>query len=810
MFDTHDLRSIGVQFGASLGEGLTAMEFPFKCTLSLSPLIAFWNQAAASGHPAKAALAKQIQEELQQAAELLEPIEDLSLIEQHKGLVDLLMSAVFPPASWGQDYSAATIPFHFRSFYATPSFGRLLTVEDGTFKGWMNLDRDLFFYGKLLRAYLYILKKFYGIALEFEYPLICTRQDPEIGLDRHFKLNIDGRFLEVRSIGELPPLTDEAKKYLCANLTDLRVWMALMPPEHFEFHGFSVIHAVDVTDQEVLSSLKRDLIQKESIISDARFHRLQEQLRTLLRRPHLLLGLAAIEGDQVFLLNNGCKLKRHCIFSDSDHYNTSDFAGSIYARSVQEGKLLIIEDLSTYPARSAIEDAIIERGVRNMVVAPLYYQGELIGTLDLGSPTPGDLNAINTMKLGEVLPLFSMAIKRSMEELNNTVQAIVKEKYTAIHPSVEWRFRKAALNFIQQQNAGVLSEIEPIVFKNVYALYGASDIRGSSTLRNAVIQADLIEHLNLARAIFVLAYRQKPLPFLDEFAYRIDRKIAALEGGLSSGDEATLLDFLRREVEPLFDHLQEFGLGVGEKIEAYRTALDPHLGVLYRRRKDFEESVTLINETLSAYLDEEEGKAQAMFPHYFEKHKTDGVDYGIYIGASLVEDGKFDLLYLRNLRLWQLMVMCGLAQKADRLKESLRVPLETAHLILVQSTPLSIRFRPDEKQFDVDGTYNIRYEIIKKRIDKAMIKGTTERLTQPGRIAIIYSQAREAGEYREYIDYLRASGYLTDDVEDVELEDLQGIQGLKALRVTVAVPPSVPDQRVAPEAMEHDAVITRS
>jgi len=83
-------------------------------------------------------------------------------------------------------------------------------------------------------------------------------------------------------------------------------------------------------------------------------------------------------------------------------------------------------------------------------------------------------------------------------------------------------------------------------------------------------------------------------------------------------------------------------------------------------------------------------------------------------------------------------------------------------------------------------------------------------LTQPGRIAIIYAQAREAGEYREYIDYLRASGYLTEDVEEVELEDLQGIQGLKALRVTVAMPPAVPEQRFAPEAVEHDVAITRA
>jgi hypothetical protein len=809
MADHHDSRSIGVPFGASWGEGLTALEFPFQCWLSLAPLIAFWNQAVVSGHPGKAALAKQIQDEVRQAAELLEPIEDLSLLERHQGLVDLLMSAVFPPASWDRDYTAATIPFHFRSFYATPSFARWLTVEDGTFEG-LNLDREVFFSGKLLRAYLYILKRFYGIVLDFDYPLICTRQDPETGLDRHFQLHIDGRFLEVRSIGELPPLTAEAQQYLRAHLTDLQVWMELLPPEYFEFHGFSVIHAVDVTDQEVLSALKRDLIQKESIISAARFQRLQERLRTLLRRPHLQLGLAAIEGDQVFLLNNGCKLERHCIFADSDHYRTADFAGSIYARSVQEGRPLIIEDLTSDPACSPIEEAIIQRGVRNMVVAPLYYQDELIGTLDLGSPIPGDLNAIQAIKLGEVLPLFSMAIKRSMEELNTTVQAIIKEKYTAIHPSVEWRFRKAALNFMQQQRAGVLSEIEPIVFENVYALYGASDIRGSSTLRNAVIQADLLEQLQLARAIFVVAYRHQPLPFFDAFAYRIGQTIAALEGGLSAGDEATILDFLRREVEPLFDHLQAFGRDVSEAIAAYRTALDPNLGVLYRRRKDFEESVTLINETIAAYLDAEEGKAQAMFPHYFETHKTDGVDYGLYIGASLVEDGKFDRLYLSNLRLWQLMVMCGVARKAERLQEHLRVPLETAHLVLVQSTPLSIRFRPDEKQFDVDGTYNIRYEIIKKRIDKAVIKRTAERLTQPGRIAIIYAQAREAGEYREYIEYLRASGYLTDDVEEVELEDLQGIQGLKALRVTVAMPPAVPDQRLAPEVVEHDVVSTRS
>jgi hypothetical protein len=58
-------------------------------------------------------------------------------------------------------------------------------------------------------------------------------------------------------------------------------------------------------------------------------------------------------------------------------------------------------------------------------------------------------------------------------------------------------------------------------------------------------------------------------------------------------------------------------------------------------------------------------------------------------------------------------------------------------------------------------------------------------VTQPGKIAIIYSQNAEAREYRGYIDYLQSLGFLTDEVEDLDLAELQGVQGLRALRVAV-------------------------
>ncbi len=76
---------------------------------------------------------------------------------------------------------------------------------------------------------------------------------------------------------------------------------------------------------------------------------------------------------------------------------------------------------------------------------------------------------------------------------------------------------------------------------------------------------------------------------------------------------------------------------------------------------------------------------------------------------------------------------------------TLPVPLDMTHLIMVQDLPITIRFNNDEKRFAVDGAYNIRYEIMKKRIDKAVVKGSGQRLTQPGRIAIVSARRKRHG-----------------------------------------------------------------
>jgi hypothetical protein len=762
--------------------------FPFRCELSLRPLIDFWTQGIAGEQSVKGALGRLVEQEVRKVPELLEPITDLSVIGRNRELIDTLMASVFPAASWDQSYGAALIPFHLRSFYATPSFERMLMGDGGVLQARVNADERVVASVKLRYAYAVVLRRVYGLEAEVDLPLVFITTDPETGLDRYFKTLFDSRFLDVLPVGAVPLLPAGARPQ--ALLADPQSLLAVIPPDRFVIRGFTVFRAVEVTDQEVLSALKRDLIEKESIISSARFQGLQARLRTLLRRPELRLGLAAIDGDRVLMLNYGARLDHACIFADSAHHTVGEFSGSIYDRAARQRHPLIVDDLAALENRTTVEDEILGSGVRCMVVAPLEYQDQLIGMLELGSPVPEDLSPGHIPKLGEVLPLFSMAVKRSMEELETRIQAHIKERCTAIHHSVEWRFRRAVLNSIERTRAGIAvaaGDMEPIVFPEVYPLYGLSDIRGSSTQRALAIQTDLLAQLTLAADVLRTAHDVRPLPALDELLYRTGKHLTGIETSLRTGDEMAVIGFLRGEIEPLFEHLQAFESRVRDRVEAYRAALEPRLGTVYRRRKAFEDSVTLINETISAYLDLEQQAAQAMGPHYFEKQQTDGVDYSIYAGASLLESGHFDPLYLRNLRLWQLMVTCGVAIRTERLKDRLPLPLETAHLILVQHMPLSIRFRFDEKRFDVDGAYNIRYEIIKKRIDKATVRATHERLTQPGKIAIVYGQSGEAAEYRDYIEYLQHLRYLQPDLEDLELDELQGVHGLRALRVGIAL-----------------------
>jgi hypothetical protein len=769
----------------------------FRRVLSFQRLGEWWRAEAAKANGIRAEHAADLVARLDRAPELERPITDLSVVDRHRDLIDALMQAVFPVAYEDEVFAVASIPFELTPVWSTPGFERLGLLDrlrTQLLAGEMKVNRAVV-------AWNWVLSTHYGKGLAFATPLALHATDPTTGLERAFRLQIDGRFCEAVVVGDLPRLSQVDIDRLLTDPFDIDRWQQALPLDRFELRGFSLFNATDVTAQNAVAALTSQLIRPDAMATREQVDMLRSHLRAMLQLPDIELGLIRIERDDQDAITGAQPAGRSLLLQGGSAPYCCQPGASHYMQVIEKKQPIWVRDLGCCTTVTEHEQHVMAQGIRNLFIAPLISDDRLVGLIELGSPHPGDLHALNAGRLQEVLGLFATAMRRVINDRETRLQAVIKQQYTAIHPAVEWRFRSAARNWVDAAASGAYTAAERIVFDDVYPLYGLSDIRGSSGHRARAIQDDLLLQLDLARQAIGHAAAAKPLPVLAELSHRINGYARDVASDLKAGDELRVLDFLRGELEDTLRQVESFGGDVAARIADYHAALDPQLGFLYRRRRDFEHTVTLINDTISAFLDREERAAQEMFPHYFEKYKTDGVDYNIYVGASLQEDGSFAPIYLRNLRIWQLMMMCGIVWEIERIRPRMTTPLDVAHLLLVQSSPLAIRFDADEKQFDVDGAYNIRYEIVKKRIDKAWVRGRREQLTQPGRIAIVYSHEREAAEYREYIEFLQSRGYITDPIEHLELEDLQGASGLQAIRVTVAptpVDPTTP-QLQAPE-----------
>lgn len=762
---------------------LNISEIPFKRSLSFLPLIKQLNKEVETGS-IYASHASFVLSQIKAFPIFLKESIEPEELKNYEDQVRVLMSFIYSPLEMESSLSMVGSPFgddHF--FYSTPyqqliqDKNKELTMIDD-----LSDDKCMLLFSKLMYAYLIILKEFYKSDISIDYIIRFRLTDKLSGLENYFKFDFDSTCVEIKHTGKLKELSDIDIKKLFNNPLNMDMWLEMLPLDQFEFSGFMKYKYIDVTQLEVISSLKTDLLEKASIINPVNFKNLEQNIRSLFRNSNLRLGIMALNIVQGNMQNRSEFW--HGILGTSN-FQCCDYEGSIYEETLKSGHPVIINDLSNYDKIGPVEQAILDAGINNIVLTPLMYDNQLIGVLELCSPTAYDINFTKFRTIKDLIPVFSIVLLRSSEELRNRVQATIKEECTAIHPSVEWRFEEAAHNLLHQRETDENAKMEEIVFEKVHPLYGAIDIRNSSHERNHSIQCDLLEQLNLAKKVIQEAYRLKQMPIYDQVIYKIDQYSRDIDKGLSAGDESSILNFINEHIDPLFSHFNFNDKRFKQAISNYKNSLDPDLNMVYKCRKDFEDSLAMINDCIIKYLDKEQEKAQQMYPHYFEKYRTDGVEHNIYLGKAITQNQDYNPMYLKNLRLWQLIISCEMSRKTALLKPSLPVPLDTTALILVHSQKLSIRFRQDEKKFDVDGAYNIRYEIVKKRIDKSVIKGTNERLTQPGTLSIIFSQGNDMFEYQRYLEYLIAKGYFEDRIENLVLDDLQGIYGLRALRVTI-------------------------
>lgn len=758
----------------------------FNSRLSFYPLVKALKKNIDEGNPGMKKLYGNVVKEFESHPELMNTITDLQLLTSHTELIEELLSAVFPPTTANFMYGVA-IPFKHQAVYSSPRFKTMLkpgtneiNVPEGQVGTNLNLDKMHFAFGL-------ILKKFLGVNSPETSRSIHPYLNEETGLTRFLELRIDARFIDVTPVDEMPILPESILNKHTNNIMTMAELMEQIPLDKFVFEGISVIRVNDMTEQEVISQIKNRLLDINAFSDASVYTELEKHVQSLIGLKDLAIGITPffkITGHYVYsdLHNNNSILFKH-FHSTSDKDEISDYCKLLFRENKQP---LLFETLNEQSLNDVqfLQYYYLENA-RSLIICPLKTHDGLLGMLEITSKIAGQLKPAHIAKIEAVIPLFTLGLEKSLEQLNSHVDTVIKKKFTAVQPAVEWKFTEASLTYIVNQHLKKDAKIERITFNDVHPLYGAIDIRNSSIQRSHAIQLDIIEQLELAQKVINKAQANLPFPLLQEVEFKIDKFIVSASDVLQSGEELNIQEFLQGQVVALFNHLHSTEPSVKKEVEHYFASLDPQIGMLYHHRKNYEDSVSRINDTLARFIDKEQAAAQKVYPHYFERYVTDGLEFNIYMGQSITPRKKFDEIYLRNLKMWELTVLTKAARITNALEKELSLPLRTTQLILSHGQTLSILFRTEERKFDVDGAYNIRYEIVKKRIDKAHIKSTDERLTQPGKIAIVYSQSKDAAEYTEYIEFLQNKKLLKPGIEHHDLEEMQGVVGMKALRVEV-------------------------
>ena len=129
------------------------------------------------------------------------PLTDYSVLACNCDLIETLMLAVLPPASFATDISGVVGPFQRRSFYATKRFEEVMLNKDRIIKQPLNIDLAAMEQQMGLMAYHLVLHRVYGAELPPLGTIVFTVPDYQVGLYRHYSVNFNSDFVTVKVVG---------------------------------------------------------------------------------------------------------------------------------------------------------------------------------------------------------------------------------------------------------------------------------------------------------------------------------------------------------------------------------------------------------------------------------------------------------------------------------------------------------------------------------------------------------------------------------------------------------------------------------
>ncbi|WP_315822317.1 GAF domain-containing protein [Paraflavitalea speifideaquila] len=419
-----------------------------SCALSFEPFLRWLRKRIGEEKTAKRRLYEMALEQFE-AHDKLPAAIPVDQVFEYAELLEWIYTCITPAAQPEEEIMwSLWVPARPLLFYGTNAFYELIQQHkiDLHHRTPEDFRRE-----QLQMVYTFILRKLYHFHPRLnEY--YHAYLNPATGLLQYYTIHINAQFIDVTTDGPLPPLD-------LRNLNDLlqvgagyEVLENILPLQLFRFKGISVSTITDVTAQRSLENLRQvHLTQASGDASDA-LQDVIRSLKTLVRSNNIefdLFPMVQVNGKYVYGYEVGGSGILYSVWGDQT-LTPEEFQLQAAGYAANPRSFFSPDIHQEEASKNKWLTHFIEANVRSMATTPVFNERTMVGTVCMYTLGDDQFDEKTVGLLETALPSIAQLLQVFIDSFNLEINNIIREKYTAIQPAVQWKFREAAWHHLYQ------------------------------------------------------------------------------------------------------------------------------------------------------------------------------------------------------------------------------------------------------------------------------------------------------------------------------------------------------------------------
>jgi hypothetical protein len=316
---------------------------------------------------------------------------DYSLLEKYKKEIDLILNPLFPEPLLLNEIKTASIPFSFVSFKFTDRFQNILNNAGNSYEFKVrNFENESMY----ILSCTFILSAVYGYSIDIKRPFYFDIPDKTSGTMKYYRAAFNADFSEITPTKNAPDITKEDFRELLNNFDNIDLWKEKFPPNSYIFKGFGLLNLFDVTSEEMLSSIKENLLAS----GDNLIFKLQNNLRDFYAIKDLKLGYSVFDNLKDKLCETIINKSNSIILNNKEEINCASnyFCENIVQKVFVNHETFVISDFEDYGKhtnKNLFYHSLQNAGIQSIILIPIRASknGDL-ALLEIASPKAYDLN----------------------------------------------------------------------------------------------------------------------------------------------------------------------------------------------------------------------------------------------------------------------------------------------------------------------------------------------------------------------------------------------------------------------------------